>query len=124
MNVSDMVQRATAFGTFRSRSTFASFALKILFFIVPAVLLGYSTDRGITHLKQEQTLGPTLLSYILAQTLLIIATVYILFVFFTEFMSEFQVTFAGGFFIVLYFGIQLNYIQMIQTYMDELVAVI
>jgi uncharacterized membrane protein len=119
MNVSDIFQRATAFGTFRSRSSFASFALKILFYILPAVLLGYSTDRFIKILKKEQVLGKNLLFYILTQTFLIIATVYILFVFLVDFMSEFQVTFAGGFFIVLYFGIQLNYIQMIQTYMDQ-----
>jgi len=119
MNVSDIFQRATAFGTFRSRSSFASFALKILLYILPAVLLGYSTDRFIKILKKEQVLGKNLLFYILTQTFLIIATVYILFVFLVDFMSEFQVTFAGGFFIVLYFGIQLNYIQMIQTYMDQ-----
>lgn len=67
------IQRATAFGMSRSRSTFASFTLKILFYIVPAVILGL-----------------------------------------------FQVTFAGGFFIVLYFGIQLEYIHMIQRYIDQL----
>jgi len=120
MNVTDIFQRATAFGTSRSRSTFASFTLKILFYIVPAVILGYSTDRFIKQLKKEQALGTNLLSYILTQTFLIIATVYIIVVFLADFMSEFQVTFAGGFFIVLYFGIQLEYIHMIQKYIDQL----
>lgn len=35
-------------------------------------------------------------------------------------MSEFQVTIAGGYFVVLYFGIQTNYIRMIKEYLDEL----
>ena len=32
-------------------------------------------------------------------------------------MSEFQVTVAGGYFIVLYFGIQTNYIDMFKEAM-------
>jgi hypothetical protein len=41
---------------------------------------------------------------------------YLILVFLSDFISEFQVTIAGGYFIVLYFGMQTNYIDMIKNY--------
>jgi hypothetical protein len=35
-----------------------------------------------------------------------------------KFTSEFQVTIAGSYFIVLYFGMQTNYIRMIKHYIN------
>jgi hypothetical protein len=55
-----------------------------------------------------------MLYYIFLQTLIIILTLYLIFFFLSDYMSEFQVTIAGGFFIVLYYGMQTNYILMIQ----------
>ena len=54
--------------------------------------------------------------YILLQTLIIISTMYLILILFSDFTSEFQATLAGSYFIVLYFNIQNNYIDMINKY--------
>ena len=110
------IQRATDFGTFRSRKNFFSFALKCVFYIVPAIILGNYTDVAI---RKIQTNNEDVLYYILLQTFVIIATLYIFLQFLTKYTNEFQVTIAGGFFAVLYFGMQTNYIVMIQEYMGS-----
>jgi len=116
MKLSDIIQRATDFGTLRSRDNFFSFTLKILLYIIPAVILGNYTDITVKKLKEDNTLGNNTLLYILIQTLIVISTMYIILKLLSEFISEFQVTIAGGYFIVLYFGMQTNYIDMIQEY--------
>jgi hypothetical protein len=115
---SNIIQRATEFGTVRSRGNFLSFTLKILFYIIPAGILGTYTDRIVRNQKKERVLGDSILFYILLQTFIIISTLYLIIVYLPEYISEFQVTVAGGYFIVLYFGIQTNYIHMIQEYMS------
>ena len=119
MTLSDIIQRATEFGTLRSRDNFFSFTLKILLYILPAVIIGNYTDTFITTLEDDKVLGNNIFYYIILQTLLIILTLYLFLVCFSEFISEFQVTIAGGYFIVLYFGIQTNYIRMIKDYMNK-----
>ena len=57
-----------------------------------------------------------LIYYILFQTFLIISTLYVIVVFLADFSSEFQLTLAGSYFIVLYFGVQSNYINMIKEF--------
>lgn len=118
MILSNIVQRATDFGTFRSRDNFFSFTLKIVLYIIPAILLGQYTDVTIKRLSDLKTVGESTLYYILLQTLVVIATMYIILTFLSDFISEFQVTIAGGYFIVLYFGMQTNYIDMIKEYMS------
>jgi hypothetical protein len=118
MRIFNILQRATDFGTFRSRDNFFSFILKILFYIIPAVILGNYTDVTIQKLQEDNTFGVNKLYYILIQTFIIIASMYVILLFLSDFMSEFQVTIAGGYFIVLYFGIQTNYIRMIKEYMS------
>jgi hypothetical protein len=117
MRLSDIIQRATDFGTLRSRDNFVSFTLKISLYITPAVILGNYTDITVKRLQEYKTLGENTVYYILLQTLIIISTMYIILKIFSKFISEFQVTIAGGYFIVLYFGMQTNYISMIQSYM-------
>lgn len=119
MILSNIIQRATDFGTFRSQDNFVSFTLKILFYIIPAVILGNYTDRIIETLQKNKSLGENTLYYIMLQTLLILVSLYLILVFLSDFMSEIQVTIAGSYFIVLYFGIQTNYIHMIQEYMKQ-----
>ncbi len=63
-------------------------------------------------------LGDNILYYILLQTLINIATLYIILILLANYTSEFQVSLAGGFFSVLYFGIQTNYILMIKEYIN------
>lgn len=118
MNLSNIIQRATDFGSFRSRDNFFSFALKISFYIIPAIIVGNYTDKFIHRLQKDKILGSNVLHYILLQTLIIISTLYLIIIYLSDYISEFQVTIAGGYFIVLYFGIQTNYIQMIQDYMS------
>jgi undecaprenyl pyrophosphate phosphatase UppP len=116
MRIHDIIERATDFGTLRSRDNFFSFTLKILIYIIPAVILGNYTDITIKRLQEYKTFGDNKIYYILIQTLIIILTQYIFLAFLLNFISEFQVTIAGGYFIVLYFGMQTNYFHMIKEY--------
>lgn len=116
MTLYHILQQATEFGTLRSRDNFVSFTLKIMFYIIPAIVLGNYTDVLIKTLKHDDALGSSPLYYILLQTLLITATMYLIIVYLPEYISEFQVTIAGGYFLVLYFGMQTNYIDMIKEY--------
>ena len=116
MRVYDIIERATDFGTFRSRDNFFSFTLKIILYIIPAIILGTYTDITIKKLQENKALGNNTLYYILLQTLIIISTQYFFLAFLLKFINEFQTTIAGGYFIVLYFGMQTNYIHMIKEY--------
>lgn len=116
--ISNIIQRATDFGTFRSRHNFFSFTLKILFYIIPAAILGNYTDVIVKKLQHDKVLGNNILYYIILQTVLIVLTMYIIVLYLSDYISEFQVTVAGSYFIVLYFGIQNNYIKMIKEYMN------
>lgn len=118
MVLRNIIQRATDFGTFRSRENFLSFTLKILLYILPAIILGNSTDIIVKKLKENDTLGISTFNYIALQTLIIISTMYIIVIYLSNYISEFQVTVAGGYFIVLYFGIQTNYMKMIKEWMN------
>lgn len=117
--LANIIQRATEFGTFRAEDNFFSFISKILFFIVPAVILGHYTDVIVKKLKKDKVLGDTVLYYILLQTFIVVATIYLFAVYVSDYAREFQMTLAGSFFIVLYFNIQTNYIVMIQEYMHQ-----
>jgi undecaprenyl pyrophosphate phosphatase UppP len=116
MRVYDIIERATDFGTFRSRDNFVSFTLKIILYIIPAIILGAYTDITIKKLQEYKALGNNTIYYILLQTLIVISTQYLFLTFLLQFISEFQTTIAGGYFIVLYFGMQTNYIHMIKEY--------
>jgi hypothetical protein len=116
MKLIHIFQRATDFGTFRSRDNFFSFALKCLFYIIPAIILGDYTDRIIKNSKTKRLLGDDTIYYILLQTTIIISTLYLILLFLSGYTSEFQLSLAGGVFIVLYFGIQTNYMDMIKDY--------
>ena len=118
MKLYNIIHRALDFGTLRSRENFLSFALKIMFYIVPAIILGNYTDDFVKKLKKNNMLGDNTLYYILLQTSIIISSLYLILIFLSDFISEFQVTIAGGYFIVLYFGMQTNYIHMIKEYMS------
>jgi undecaprenyl pyrophosphate phosphatase UppP len=120
MRIYDIIERATDFGTLRSRNNFFSFTLKILIYIIPAVVLGNYTDNTIKRVQEYKALGDNKIYYILLQTLIIVITQYIFVAFLLNFMSEFQVTIAGGYFIVMYFGMQTNYFDMIKEYIKTI----
>jgi hypothetical protein len=89
-----------------------------MFYIIPAILLGNFTDNIIYRIKKDKVLGNNIVYYILLQTLIILLTLYIILTVLTSYTNEFQVTIAGGFFSVLYFGIQTNYMYMIKEYIN------
>lgn len=120
MKLHNIIERGTDFGSFRSRDNFFSFALKIILYIIPAVILGSYTDMTIKTLQKYEVLGDNTLYYILLQTFIVISTQYLFLAFLLKFTSEFQLTIAGSYFIVLYFGIQTNYIRMIKDYITKL----
>jgi hypothetical protein len=119
MKLVNVIKHATDFGTFHSRRNFFSFTLKCMFYIIPAIILSNYTDITIQKIKKYNKLGDYVFFYILLQTLIIILTLYLILIFLTSYTNEFQLTLAGGFFIVLYFGIQTNYVHMIKEYINN-----
>jgi hypothetical protein len=121
MKLFKILDRATDFGTFRSRDNFFSFTLKILIYIFPAIIIGHYTDMTVQNMKTSRVLGDNEVMYIILQTLFIIVTMYTFVTVLSDYMSEFQMTLAGGYFTALYFGIQTNYISILKDYMTSLV---
>jgi hypothetical protein len=101
---------------FYSHHNFFLFALKCIVHIIPAIILGNYTDIIVQRIKKDKKLGDNILYYILLQTLIIIATLYLFLLFITIYTNDFVVTLYGEFFIVLYFSIQTDYIHMIKEY--------
>ncbi len=120
MVLHNIIQRATDFGTLRSRKNFFSFALKCVFYIIPAIILGHYSDLIVKQIQKYKVLGNYLLCYILLQTCIIISILYLILLSFSGYTNEFQNTIAGGFFIVLFFGMQTNYMSMIKQYMNNI----
>ena len=118
MKILNIMERATDFGSVRSRKHFLSFLLKIWLYILPAIILGNYTDITVQKMETYQLLGENTFYYILLQTLFIISTLYLFVILFYDFMSEFTNTIAGSYFIVLYFGMQTNYIHMLNDLLN------
>lgn len=121
MNLSKIIDRATDFGTLRSRNDLLSFTLKIIVYIIPAVILGHFTDITVKKYRTHNVFGKNIIYYILLQTIFNIVTLYLFILFLPRFMSEFQTTISGGYFIVLYFSMQTNYIYMLKEYINNLI---
>jgi hypothetical protein len=121
MSIFKIIDRATDFGTLRSRNDLLSFILKIIVYIIPAVILGHFTDIIVTKIRIHNVFGKNTIYYILFQTIFNIVTLYLFILFLPKFMSEFQMTISGSYFIVLYFGMQINYIDMLKEYMNSLI---
>uniref|UniRef100_A0A6C0LG34 Uncharacterized protein n=1 Tax=viral metagenome TaxID=1070528 RepID=A0A6C0LG34_9ZZZZ len=119
MNLRNIIQRATEFGTFNASKNFFSFALKCIFYIIPAIIIGNYTDINVQKIQKNKLLGNHILYYILLQTFIIIITLYLIIFLWSSYTNEFQLTIAGGFFGVLYFGVQPNYIDMIRAYINS-----
>ena len=118
MKIGNIIERATDFGSVRSRKHFLSFLLKIWLYILPAIILGNFTDITVQQMETSQILGENTFYYILLQTLFIISTLYLFVILFYNYMSEFTNTIAGSYFIVLYFGMQTNYIHMLKDLLN------
>lgn len=116
MNTRHIINRANYFGSSQSINTFSSFTLKIFILIIPAILLGHLTDLFIIKLKNKKIFGYNILNYILLQTLIISITIYLITTFTYNYMNDFQNAIAESYFIVMYYGLQTNYIRMIKEY--------
>ena len=121
MKLIHIFEKATDFGSFRSHENLFSFSLKVLLYILPAVILGHYTDISVKTMKKRKILGTKDINYISFQTLIVILTLFLLTRLLKDFTSEFQQSMAGGYFIVLYFGMQTNYIEMLKNYMTSLI---
>lgn len=119
MKVSKIIARSTDFGTRRSQNDLFSFALKILIYIIPALILGHFTDITVKKIRTHNVFGKDNIYYILLQTIFNIITLYLFILFLPKFTSEFQTTISGGYFSVLYFSMQPNYIDMLKEYMNS-----
>ena len=119
MNLKKVLNHSIQFGTHKSSGNIVSFTLKNLFYIIPAVIFGHYTDIMVHKAKKRKIFGENPFYYIFLQTLIIISTLYLLLSFLTGFMSELQKSIAGSFFIVMYFGMQTNYIFMLKKYMES-----
>jgi hypothetical protein len=118
MNVKNIIERAIDFGTSRSRKNFFSFSLKSILYIIPGVFLGSYTNILMKRIIKGNMLGDNILHYIILQTFIIISTLYVFLFLLTSYTNEFQASISGAFFIVLYFGIQTEYIGMIKQYIN------
>ena len=120
MRIFNILTQAINFGSVRSRNNFFSFLLKALLYIIPAIILGNYTDITVKKTETHQLLGDNLVYYILLQTFIIISTLYFFLTFFSDFVSEFTNTIPGTYFIMLYFGMQTNYIYMLKDFFNQL----
>jgi len=123
MNFHNIINKGVDFGSFRSSENFFSFTLKTLLYILPAVILGHYTDVIIKKLQSYKIFGNITIYYILLQTFIIIITLFLFVVFLKDFSIEFQKSTSGGFFIVLYFSIQENYLYMLKEYMNSIIKI-
>jgi hypothetical protein len=116
MDPLNIIKKAMKFGSFHSLDNYFSFSLKCAFYIIPAIILGNFTDNSVKKMTKDKDIGENIHYYISLQTFIIISTLYIIILLSSSYASEFQVTTAGGLFIVFYFAIQTNYISMIKEY--------
>ena len=117
MKLYDIFKKAFNFGTNASTDNIVSFTIKILIYIIPAVILGHYTDQIIQTIRNHKLLGNNIMNYIIIQLFINIVILYILVHYLSNFASEFQRSTAGGYFIVLYFGMQTNYIHLLKEHM-------
>lgn len=118
MKIYKTFNRIFKFGPPYYRHDLMSFTIKTLIYIIPAVILGHFTDIAVKKSRTRKIFGKNIIFYILFQTIINIVTLFLLTLLFPRFMSEFQTTISGGYFIVLYFSIQTNYINMLKEYMS------
>lgn len=120
-NMQTIISRATNFGTFESRKGIYSFMLKILFFMIPAIIIGHSIDTYIENMRKKGILGNNYINYIILQTIIILFIMYIFVIYFSRFAKEFQTTTAGAFFIAMFFGFQSNYVNDIKQFITNII---
>ncbi len=100
----------TNFGP-KDNSRLPAFTLKVILLLIPGVFFGHYVDQFVNKLKQQETLGNNLLTYVFVQTMISISIIYTLSKINKPYTQEFQNTYAGLFFVSLFFGMQVNYVS-------------
>lgn len=70
--------------------------------------------------KNKRMNDDHIMYYIFIQTIMNIVILYLFILVLPRFISEFQRTISAGYFVVMYFSMQTNYIIMIKEYMNSL----
>lgn len=116
--IQNIIKTSLEFNSFRAHKNYFSFILKNILFIIPSAILGNYTDKLIQYSKKKNIFGENKLYYIVLQTLIIISTLYLLLLLMPNYMLELQRSVPGLYFVVIYFGIQTNYIDMMKKYLQ------
>lgn len=117
--ISTSLNEATVFGQ-KDKNRFTSFALKVAFLVVPGIVLGHYIDQFVYKLKAETRLGTSITTYVILQILMSISVIYALSKLHKPFTQEFQNTYAGLFFVSLFFGMQVQFISNLQTVLNNI----
>lgn len=107
------------FGKYDPRN-FVFLSIKILYLLVPGIILGHVIDQSVDSFRRRNLLGSSLFTYILLQTIMTMGILYLLIVMSKDYTFEFQTTYAGLFFTALFFGMQSNYIRNLQQFLGKL----
>lgn len=113
------IRQGTRFGTKNVRKL-SGFKVKVFLLLVPGILLGHYIDQIVDKLKREQKLGKGVLRYVILQTVFSALVMYLMSIYSLEYTNEFQNTYAGLFFVSLFFGMQTNYIVNLQQVLGKL----
>lgn len=116
--ITDDIYKGFDFGKNTTKKTFFSFSVKILALLIPGILAGYIIDKFVKYLYDKKTLGSKVIYYICIQTIISIYFLYIL-SYLNNYTDEFQNTFAGLYFTAFFFGMQSNYTNYLQIYLNN-----
>lgn len=113
------------FGETPTNRSIVSFSIKSLALLVPGIILGYIIDKYVKKLYDAKKLGDNILYYIILQTIISVLLMFVISNIdsYVEISHEFQNTFAGLFFVSLFFGMQSNYIYLLQQYLDKTIKI-
>lgn len=118
-NISTSIKSGTSFGK-SDVKYLGGFKIKVLTLLIPGILLGHYVDQIVNKMKRNKVFGEGVLNYIILQTIISMSVIYLLFYLNKSYTKEFQNTYAGLFFVSLYFGMQTNYISNLQKLLGEL----
>ena len=116
------IAEGSSFGT-KNTTKLSGFIVKVMFLIIPGIVLGHYIDQYIAKLKRTNQLGNSPVAYIGAQLLTNIAVLYGISKLNKAYTQEFQNTYAGLFFVSLFFGMQTNLISSIQEALNVIYTV-
>lgn len=118
-NISTSIKNGTSFGK-KDVKYLGGFKIKVLSLLIPGILLGHYVDQIVNKMKRNKVFGEVVLNYIILQTIISMSVIYLLFYLNKSYTNEFQNTYAGLFFVSLYFGMQTNYVSNLQKILGEL----